>query len=235
MSKTKKTKIGSFGGISFIVSHHKVLTINGDIKRSETTRWQVHETARGKPFAEFIGPGQESITFKVIFKSNLGVDPFSTIKKLRKFQHEGKVGPFMLGKKTIANKKFYLEDLQETYRHVDNIGRIHTIEADLTLKEYNEEKVKRKKSVKSKSKAKKSKNKKTSNKKQTGTITIAVSHLNIRSGPSLKNGKIKKVAKSGQKFKTYGTKKADGITWYDLGGGLWCSAVGKYTKFTKKK
>lgn len=228
--KKTKTKLASFGGITFVVSRKKILTLS-DIKRSESVRWQVHDTIGRKPMAEYIGPGQESITFHVVFKTALGVNPFKTIQKLRHFQHEGKVGPFMIGKKTIANSKFYLEDLQETYRHIDNKGVIHTIEADLTIKEYNTVRVKKKK--KSSSKNTKSNKGKTSNKKVTGTITISAGMLNARVSPSL-NARIKKVLRKGQKYNVYGIEKGSGITWYNLGSSLWCSAGSNYSKFTKK-
>lgn len=227
-----KSKIGSFAGITFEISSKKVLTFN-DMRRSETTRWTVHDIMGKKPLVEYNGPGQESISFRVIFKSNLNVDPWRKIKKFREFQHKGKVGALMLGKKTIANSKFYIEDMQEVYKHIDNKGVIHTIECDLTLKEYPATKMKRKKKT-NKNKNKKSNSKSNASKKVTGTITVKVSYLNVRTGPSFKN-KVKKTIRAGQKFKVYGTKKGGGITWYDLGNGLWCSAGSKYTKITKKK
>lgn len=229
-----KSKIGSFAGIKFEISSKKVLTF-ADMKRSETTRWTVHDIMGKKPLAEFNGPGQESISFRVSFKTNLNVDPWRTIKEFREFQNEGKVGPLMLGKKTIANSKFYIEDMQEAYRHIDSKGVIHTIDCDLTIKEYPAAKIKRKKKTNTKKNTtKKNGTKSNSGKKVTGTITVKVSNLNVRTGPSFKS-KVKKTIRVGQKFKVYGTKKADGITWYDLGNGLWCSAVSKYTTFVKKK
>lgn len=229
-----KSKIGSFAGISFVVSSKKVLTFN-DMRRSETARWATHEVMNRKPLAEFLGPGQESISFRVVFKSTLNVDPFRTFKKFRKFQNEGKVGALMIGKKTIANSKFYIEDLQEAYRHIDNKGVIHTIECDVTIKEYSSVKTKRKKKTTKKKKTNTKKSSKNGTaKKINGTITVKVSHLNVRVGPGFKS-KVKKTIRAGQKLKVYSTKKVDGIDWYNLGNGLWCSGVSKYTKFTKKK
>lgn len=228
-----KSKVGSFAGISFVISSKKVLTFS-DMRRSETSRWATHEVMNRKPLAEFLGPGQESISFRVVFKSSLNVDPFRTFKKFRKFQNEGKVGALMIGKKTIANSKFYIEDLQEAYRHIDNKGVIHTIECDVTIKEYSSVKTKRKKKTNTKKNGSKSTSKNGKTKKISGTITVKASHLNVRAGPGFKS-KVKKTIRAGQKLKVYATKKVDGINWYNLGNGLWCSAVSKYTKFTKKK
>lgn len=228
-----KTKIGSFGGVTFHVSYDKILTFD-DFKRTETSRWQVHDTARGKPLAEFNGQGQEDLTFQLVLKRAAGVAPWTISKKLRTMQHKGKISAFMIGKKTIANNKFYIDSINESYKHIDNHGQIDTIIMDISIKEYTKITSKRKKQSSSKKSKNGKKNESVSSKKQTGTATVKVSHLNVRSSPSLK-GKIKKVVKSGQKMKVYGTKKADGITWYNLGNGLWCSAVQKYTQFTPKK
>lgn len=230
-AKQERTKLASFGGITFVVSRKKILTPS-DIKRGETTRWQVHEIAGKKPIPEFLGPGQEQITFHVEFRKSLGVDPFQTIQILRTFQSKGKASPFMIGKTTIADSKFYLEDLQETYQQIDAHGVIHTIGADLTIKEYSEIKMaKKSKKPKSKKTSNKSKNSRSS-KKHIGTITIKANTLNARTSPSLKS-RIKKVLRKGQKYRVYGTKKTD-ITWYNLGGGIWCSAYSTYSTFIKK-
>lgn len=222
-------KIGSFGGVAFEVSSKKVLTPS-EIKRSEQTRWQVHETIGTKPLPEFIGRGQETVSFHLVLKTSLGVSPISAFQKLRTLQDEGKTSSFMLGKRMISGHPFYIEDIQETYRHIDNSGNIHTIEADLTLKEYVEIKKTKAKTTSKASAKKKSSSK--SSKKVTAVITISVGMLNARISPSLK-GRIKKVLRKGQKLNVYGTKKTD-ITWYDLGGGLWCSANSKYSKARKK-
>lgn len=225
-----KTKIGSFGGVTFHVSYDKILTFD-DFKRSETSRWQVHDTASGKPLAEFNGQGQEDLSFQLVLKRAAGVAPWTISKRLRMMQHKGQVSAFMIGKKTIANNKFYIDSISETYSHIDNHGQIDTIVIDLSIKEYPNVKKMRKKTSKP---AKPGNKPSAGSKKQTGTATVKVAHLNVRSSPSFK-GKITKVIKSGQKMKVYGTKKADGITWYDLGNGMWCSAVSKYTQFTAKK
>lgn len=221
--------IGSFGGVSFIVSRKKVLTFQ-DFKRSESVRWQTHDAIHRKPIPEYLGPGQENISFKIILKRNLGIEPFTKIQILRHYQDDGRAGPLMIGKKMIAGNYFYIEDINETYRDIDRKGIIHSIEADISLKEYPVPRKKKKNKSKSKNSKKKSSSGKTKRKVK-GTITIKVGMLNCRAKPSLK-GKIVKVLRKNQKFKVYGTKKTD-INWYDLGGGRWCSAVSKYTTYKK--
>lgn len=222
-------KIGSFGGVSFTVSRKKVLTLT-DLKRDETVRWQTHDAIMQKPIPEYLGPGQENLQFKILLKRNLGVNAYHTINILRHYQHYGKVGPFMLGKEMISGNYFYIESISEAYEKIDNNGVIHSIGVDITLKEYPIPHNKMKKKAKSK-KTKSKKTKSKSKRKVTGTITIKCYMLNCRVKPSLK-GKIKKVLRKNQKYKVYGTKKTD-ITWYDLGGGLYCSANSKYVSFKK--
>lgn len=220
-------KIGSFGGVTFKVSSAKVLTFNG-LSRSGGSRWAVHDVNQSKPIPEFIGPGQETLSYSIHLNAFHGVSPETEMKKLRAFRDKGKVGSFIIGTKPITSGYWYIDDISESYKQVDGKGRVLTIDATLTIKEYPKPVVIKKKKPKPKAKGKKPA---TSKKKTTGTITIKVGMLNCRATPSLK-GKIVKVLRKNQKYKVYGTKKTD-ITWYDLGGGKYTSASSKYTSFKK--
>jgi hypothetical protein len=113
----------------------------------------------------------------------------------------------------------------------DGKGRLITAELELVLKEYPPPITTSKPKPKPKPKKKTPPTKNVSKKKWIGEITVKVGMLNIRMGPSLK-ARIKKVARKGQKYKVYGTKKTD-ITWYSLGAGLYISASSKYVSFKK--
>lgn len=218
-------KIGSFGGINFEVSTKKVLTFS-DFSRSGDARWSEHEVNK-KPISEFLGPGQESVSIKILLKTSLGVTPETELKKLRSFRDSGKVGAFVIGSKSISSNYWYIASISEGHKLIDGKGRVLEVEVDLSLKEYA-------KDVKALTKAKPKPKKKTtasSKKKEYGTITIKVGMLNCRASRSLK-GRILKVLRKGQKYKVYGVKTTD-IPWYDLGGGKYCSAVSKYTSLKK--
>ncbi|WP_445506762.1 phage tail protein [Niallia sp. 03190] len=217
-------KIGSFGGVTFEVSTKKVLTFK-DFSRSGDARWSQHDVSK-KPISEFIGPGQETISIAIVLKRSFGVNPEDVLKTLRSFRDKGKVGPFVIGNKSISNNYWYIANIQENNGIIDAKGRIHDIEVTLSLEEYDRPPVKSKKKLKPKKKKVGA-----SKKKIHGTITIKVGMLNCRAKPSLE-GHILKVLRKNQKYKVYGIKYTD-IPWYDLGGGKYCSARPKYTSLNK--
>lgn len=218
-------RIGSFAGVVFEVSSKKALTFD-DLSRSSSARWAVHDINLQKPLPEFVGAGQESVSFKVLLKGTHGVNPESTMKALRAFRDAGKYSSLIIGSKPVTSGYFYLEDIQETHRNIDNRGVSHTIEATLTLKEYPKNKPIRNKPKK------KPPAKKPSTKSTTGTATVKVGMLNCRVSPNL-NARIVRVLRKGYSFKVYKIVSGSGIKWYYLGNGQYVSAVSTYTNFKK--
>lgn len=224
-------KIGTFAGVSFEVSAQKVLTFDA-LSRSGSSRWAVHDIALQKPLPEFLGAGQESISMKISLHRSKKVNPEKVAEQLRKFRDSGKVSTLVIGKKPVTNGFWYIEDLQEDHRRIDNKGISSRIDLTLSLKEYPKDKP-----VRLKPKAKKKTSTSTSSsakrKGPIGTATVKVGMLNCRMGPSL-NARIKKVLKRGQRVQVYGYKTGSGLTWFNVGAGLYISAVSKYTTFKKK-
>ncbi|MBM7580001.1 phage tail protein [Jeotgalibacillus terrae] len=222
-------QIGSFGSVVFEVSAKKVLTFD-DVSRSGSARWAVHDIHQKKPMPEFLGPGQEAFSLRVVLKSILGVNPEEILKKLRLMRDTGEVSSLIIGSQPVTTNYWYIDDLQETNEHYDQTGKVHSITTTINLKEYPvPTKIRSKPTVKSASATNSSSNAKRS--PVTGIVTIKAGMLNCRMSPSL-SGKIKKVLYKNQAFKAYGTTTTD-ITWYVLGGGLYCSANSKYVSFKK--
>ncbi|KAB2864652.1 MAG: phage tail protein [Exiguobacterium chiriqhucha] len=220
-------KIGTFAGVSFEVSSSKVLTFS-DFVRSGSARWAVHDIILQKPLPEFEGPGQESISLKILLKRSRKVNPESVAQQLRSFRDGGKVGTLVIGKKPVTNGFWYIEDIQETHRFIDNKGISNTIELSLTLKEYPKDKP-----VRQKPRPKSSTGSTPATKtKAIGTATVKVGMLNCRTGPSM-NARIKKVLRRGQRFQVYGYANGSGVRWYNVGGGLYISAGSQYSTFKK--
>lgn len=223
-------QIGSFATVIFQVSSDKVLTFN-DFSRSGGARWSVHDVNQNKPIPEFIGPGQESISLKIVLKTALGIAPEAAVERLRGFRNKGQVSTLVIGNKPVTNGYWYIDDIQEGHKFIDKNGIAHTIEVTLALKEYPKPatiRVKPKPSASTGTKTGTVPAKKT---EVTGIITIKATSLNCRTSPSL-TGKVSKVLKKNQSLKVYGTVKTD-IEWYVLGGGLYCSANTKYVTFKK--
>ncbi|TGV23874.1 hypothetical protein EN829_044785, partial [Mesorhizobium sp. M00.F.Ca.ET.186.01.1.1] len=72
----KTGQIGSFGSLIFEVTHEKVRTFD-ELTRSATARWSKHERFGQKPRSEFLGPDLDSISFKMRFDAQYGVNPKS--------------------------------------------------------------------------------------------------------------------------------------------------------------
>lgn len=220
-------KIGSFGGVTFEVSSKKILNFN-DLSRSGDARWSNHDIMMKKPMPEFVGPGQENLSLKITLRARYGVNPEKELKKLRDLKDKGKTSSFVLGTKSISSSQWFIENLSESYPTIDGKGRVIAVETTLTLKEYP---ILAKKKAKPKTASSKKIAAPASKKKSTGKITIKAGMLNCRATASLK-GKIVKVLRKNQTYTVYGIKKTD-ITWYDLGGGKWCSANSKYVSYKK--
>jgi phage protein U len=222
-------KFATFGDITFEVSPKKIYTFD-EFTRSGSARWSSHEIINKKPMPEFLGPDQDEITFLIRLSIMHGVDPRKELDKLRMFKDTGKTAPFIIGSAPISNSYWYIESLKERHKTYDSKGQLITAEAELTLKEYPRVIP----ATGSQSKPKptpKSNTNNVSKRGHIGIVTVKVNMLNIRSGPSLK-ARIVKVARKGQSYKVYGTKKTD-ITWYDVGAGLYMSAGSKYVSFKK--
>ena len=225
-------RIGTFAGVSFEVSSQKVLTFDG-FSRSGSSRWGLHDVALQKPLPEFLGAGQESISMKISLHRSKKVNPEKVAEQLRRFRDSGKVSTLVIGKKPVTNGFWYIEDLQEDHRRIDNKGISNRIELSLTLKEYPKDKPVRLKPKAKKKVSVKSGAASAKRKGPIGTATVKVGMLNCRMGPSL-NARIKKVLRRGQRVQVYGYKTGSGLTWYNVGAGLYISAVSKYTTFKKK-
>ncbi|MEY9975726.1 phage tail protein [Lysinibacillus sp. RC79] len=217
--------IGSYGEIVFEVSPKKIQTFN-DFQRTNSPRWQEHEIIGQKPILEFEGPGVDTISFKVLLRADLGVNPEEQLVKLRKFARWGQKALFIRGNKPISTNYWVITDLLEKHRHIDNQGNVLTIEVDLDLKEYvnRTDNSATKKTMSSNQTNQAS----TTSNKATGTMSITVKSVHIRSGPGT-NNKVIGYAMKGDTLTVYGEK--DG--WYSLGGGKYISANGSYSTFKK--
>lgn len=220
--------IGSYGDVVFEVSDKKVLTFDG-FQRTNEPRWKEHSVIGQKPILEFEGPGVDPITFTILLRAELGVNPEEQMAKLRKFARWGQKALFIRGNKPISTNYWVIKKVSETHKNIDNQGNVMTIEAQLDLLEYVNDAANTapKKTMSSNQEAKKTDTAATS-KQATGTMSITVKSVHIRGGPGADN-KVLGYAMKGDKLTVYGEK--DG--WYSLGGGKYISANSAYSSFKK--
>ncbi|GGG32994.1 hypothetical protein GCM10007425_29600 [Lysinibacillus alkalisoli] len=127
--------IGAFGDIVFSVSRETARTLK-DLTRTESGRYATHDIHLKKPKLEFLGPGLSTLSFKMEFDANLGVNPRKETDSLIRMQREGRYGLFILGGRRIGMGYFVLKSVNVDYKRIDNKGNMLAASADVTLEEY---------------------------------------------------------------------------------------------------
>jgi len=127
--------IGALGEVNFLVSDTKIRTFD-DFRRSCTGRWADHEVIGKKPLSQFIGPGLDSITFKMRFDAFLGLNPRVEMDRLVTMERSGKPYTLTIGDKAFGVYKWTIRQLDEDFITVDNEGRLLVSEVTIELKEY---------------------------------------------------------------------------------------------------
>ena len=88
--------IGYFGTVIFGVAEHYLVTPD-DVERSGGARWQTHDVILKKPVPQFIGPGQEELSFKLHLMTLYNAMPSQQLAKLREMRDTGIVCPLIIG------------------------------------------------------------------------------------------------------------------------------------------
>lgn len=128
-------KIGSYGDIVFEVSEKKTLTFT-NLERKGSSRWSDHEVLNYKPISEFVGAALEEISFTILLKAELGVNPLKELERLRNMRDTGKVSPLIIGEKPVSKNQWSIQQLSESYKTIDDQGNVLSVEVSLGLKEY---------------------------------------------------------------------------------------------------
>ncbi|WP_022850652.1 phage tail protein [Limisalsivibrio acetivorans] len=127
--------IGSLGDVVFEVSSTRVRTFDA-LRREHSAKYAKHEILSGKPVLEHTGGGNTKISFTMQFVSSLGVNPIDELARLRSLLDAGEPLPLFFGDKQYG--KYCIESISETHKTIDNQGRTHTAEAQVSLIEHTE-------------------------------------------------------------------------------------------------
>lgn len=132
--QNKQNNIGSLGSVVFEASTDKVHSFNV-LTRTSKSKYAEHEIIGSKPKLAYTGEELDEYNMEIALKKSLGVDPESAVSVLEQYKADGEVVVLMLG--NAVKGQVVIGDLKTDYRHIDNNGIVHTINASLTLKEYN--------------------------------------------------------------------------------------------------
>lgn len=130
--------VGFLGSIPFLSSRWKVRTFD-EFNRQGDARWQTHDLVGQKPLLEFVGPGIEEISFKMLLRQDLGVSPETEAQKLRTLRDEGTVVPLIIGNKPVGGGFWVITSISEQTAYWSRFGHAQSIQLSITLKEYHEE------------------------------------------------------------------------------------------------
>lgn len=127
--------IGSLGGIVFEVSLEKVRTFD-EFSRSASGRWEIHDIIGQRPLSEFVGPGQEQISFNIRLDAFSGLVPHDELQALRDMRDKGETAILIIGGVPVTDNQWYLEAVDEQHKSFTGNGTLLTAVAKITLKEY---------------------------------------------------------------------------------------------------
>ncbi|WP_020616160.1 phage tail protein [Paenibacillus daejeonensis] len=127
--------IGSFGPLIFTVSDKTVRTFT-DFRRSSSARWATHEIYGRYPRPQYIGPGQDEITFGMRFDVSMGVKPRNELSKLTEYCRTGRTEKLIVGGVPMGAGKWYIETVGQEWQKFDGKGTLLVAAVDVTLKEY---------------------------------------------------------------------------------------------------
>ena len=128
-------KIGTFGGLSFVVSSNKVSTFD-DLKWDTSAAYATHDRHLQPDLLEFLGPDPEQITFKMKFSVFVGVHPIKSVNDLRRMVREGTAERLVIGGRVYGDYKWAITKVSSAMKTFDNRGNCWAAEVTVTLKEY---------------------------------------------------------------------------------------------------
>ncbi|RXZ84578.1 phage tail protein [Paenibacillaceae bacterium] len=127
--------IGTFGPLVFVASEKKIRTFD-NFQRSSSARWAVHDIHLAQPKPEYLGPGQDQITFSIRFDVRYGMKPRNELSRLTKYCNEGRIERLIIGGVPIGAKSWYISAISQQWTSLDNRGKLLVGGADITLQEY---------------------------------------------------------------------------------------------------
>lgn len=128
--------IGNFGSsIVFETSDRRILTFSG-MTQKVSGKYSKHSVIGQKDRAEFTGPGNRSISFKIFLDVSLGIRPRDVIEKIEKAVESGEVEYLVIGGKLIGKNRFYISSVSEAMDVIMGRGEIVRATLNVSMEEY---------------------------------------------------------------------------------------------------
>ena len=128
--------IGNFGSrIIFEVSGDKVLTFSG-LTQKVSGNYAKHSVIGQKDRPEFTGPGNRSLTLKIVLDVSLGIRPRDVMEDIEQAVETAETEYLVIGGRVIGENRFYISSASEAIDVILGGGEIARVTLNLTLEEY---------------------------------------------------------------------------------------------------
>lgn len=128
--------VGNFGSrIVFETSDRRILTFSGMTKKV-LGKYAKHSVVGKKDRTEFTGPGNISITFKILLDVTLGVKPREVMDRIEEAVENGETEYLVIGGKPLSQNKFCILSASEAFDVVMSHGEIARATMTISMEEY---------------------------------------------------------------------------------------------------
>ena len=99
--------VGNFGSrITFQTSDQRILTFSG-MTQKISGKYAKHSVQGQKDRPEFTGPGNRSVTFKMVLNVMLGIRPREVMSSIEAAVESGEAEYLVIGGRPVGNNRFY--------------------------------------------------------------------------------------------------------------------------------
>lgn len=128
--------IGNFGSrITFQTSDQRILTFSG-MTQKVSGKYAKHSIQGQKDRPEFTGPGNRSVSFKIVLNVMLGIRPREVLSSIEAAVESGEAEYLVIGGRPVGNNRFYISSVSEAYDVVLAGGEIASATLNVTMEEY---------------------------------------------------------------------------------------------------
>ncbi len=128
--------IGNFGSyIVFETSDRRILTFSG-MNQNVSGKYSKHSVIGQKDRLEFTGPGNRTVSFKVLLDVTLGVRPQEVMTNIEKAVENGIVEYLVIGGRPVGNNKYCITSVSEAIDVVMGGGAIARATLSISMEEY---------------------------------------------------------------------------------------------------
>ncbi len=128
--------IGNFGKrIVFETSDRRILTFSG-MSQKVSGKYSKHNVIGQKDRPEFTGPGNRSISFKILLDVSMGIRPRDIMNNIETAVEKGETEYLIIGGRPIGDNKFCISSVSEVFDVVMGKGEIARASLNVSMEEY---------------------------------------------------------------------------------------------------